>query len=246
MTHGIYGSGMNWRGIARKITDRRPEWGVVLVDLRQHGRSEPGVPPHSIAACADDLRALIDELGGVSAIAGHSFGGKVALATRPLVAASQTWVLDASPSAHPDAMADPDNTVLRVLDVMQRLPKSWPRRDDFVAAVIADGHDPGLAQWLAMNVAPDDSGVLRLRLDLAALRAMLADYYATDLWGSLEDERGGDVEIVVATRASTLSSQDRERLAHAPRHVHVHPIDAGHWLHIEAPGAVVERFAADL
>ncbi|MCX5745383.1 MAG: hypothetical protein NT062_23135, partial [Proteobacteria bacterium] len=26
-THGIYGAGMNWRGIARKINERRPEWG---------------------------------------------------------------------------------------------------------------------------------------------------------------------------------------------------------------------------
>src|SRR5205085_6580304 len=61
LTHGIYGAGSNWRSIARKLNERRPEWGVVLVDLRQHGRSEPGEPPHTIAACADDLRALRSE-----------------------------------------------------------------------------------------------------------------------------------------------------------------------------------------
>jgi pimeloyl-ACP methyl ester carboxylesterase len=53
LTHGIYGAGSNWRSIARKVNERRPEWGVVLVDLRQHGRSEPGPPPHTIAACAE-------------------------------------------------------------------------------------------------------------------------------------------------------------------------------------------------
>ena len=106
LTHGIYGAGSNWRSIARKLNERRPEWGVVLVDLRQHGRSEPGEPPHTIAACADDLRALFGELGGVDAVAGHSFGGKVALATRPLIQPRQTWVLDASPSPRPGAAVD--------------------------------------------------------------------------------------------------------------------------------------------
>ena len=178
MTHGIYGAGGNWRGVARRLVARRPEWGVVLVDLRQHGRSEPGEPPHTIAACADDLRALVGalagELGGVAAIAGHSFGGKVALATRARVAVAQTWVLDASPSARPGALADRDDTVVHVLELMERLPRTWARRDDFVAAVIAAGHDAGLARWLAMNVVADPTGELALRLELGALRALLA------------------------------------------------------------------------
>ena len=93
LTHGFFGAGSNWRSIARKLTERRPEWGVLLVDLRQHGRSERGEPPHTIAACAEDVSALVRELGGVRAIAGHSFGGKVVLATRPLVDAGQHWVL---------------------------------------------------------------------------------------------------------------------------------------------------------
>jgi pimeloyl-ACP methyl ester carboxylesterase len=245
LTHGIYGAGSNWRSIARKLNERRPEWGVVLVDLRQHGRSEPGEPPHTIAACAEDLRALVAELGGVHAIAGHSFGGKVALAARPLVEPRQTWVLDASPSPRPGAAADPGNTVMRVLELMERAPRGWARRDDFVAAVVQGGHDEGLARWLAMNLQPEPSGTLALRFDFAALREMLADYYATDLWGTLEAP-GGDVEVVVAERSSAVSAADRGRLAAAPPHVHVHPVAAGHWLHIEAPAAVVELFASGL
>ena len=63
MTHGMFGSGGNWRSIARKVVDQRRDWGAVLVDLRQHGRSEPGEGPHTIDACAADLAALIAELG---------------------------------------------------------------------------------------------------------------------------------------------------------------------------------------
>jgi pimeloyl-ACP methyl ester carboxylesterase len=252
LTHGFFGAGSNWRSIARKLNERRPEWGVVLVDLRQHGRSEPGEPPHTIAACAEDLRALLAELGDVRAVAGHSFGGKVALATRGLVDVSQTWVLDASPSARREVAADPANpsmpsndTVMRVLALMERSPRVWARRDDFVAAVVEDGHDVGLARWLAMNLVPDPTGALALRFDFAALREMLADYHATDLWDVLEAP-GDAIEYVIAERSSTVTTADRGRLAAAPPHVHVHHVPAGHWLHIDAPALVVDLFASCL
>ena len=243
MTHGIFGAGSNWRGIARKLVDRRREWGVVLVDLRLHGRSEAGEPPHTVAACAEDLATSIRELGDVRALAGHSFGGKTALATRSLVTLAQTWVLDASPGARPEAMTDPDNSVLRVLDMMARMPASWPSRDAFVAAVVADGHSTALAQWLAMNLVAQGDAMVN-RLDVAALRSLLVDYYRLDLWPDVLS--GSELHVVVATSGSSVSPADLARLRTAPPHVHVHEITAGHWLHIDAPAAVVELFATHL
>jgi esterase len=243
VTHGIYGAGSNWRAIARKLTVRRPEWGVVLVDLRQHGRSEPGDPPHTLAACADDVAALVRDVP-VDVLAGHSFGGKVVLAAHPVVHPHQTWVLDATPSALPNALSDPGNTVVRVLELMERLPRTWTRRDEFVAAVVAEGYDAGLAQWLAMNVVPEATGTLVLRLDLAALRALLADYYARDLWPIVEGSAAGALHVVIATRSPVISATDRERLARSPAHVHA--IDAGHWLHIEAQAQMIDLFADHL
>jgi pimeloyl-ACP methyl ester carboxylesterase len=241
LTHGIFGSGGNWRGIAKQLVERRPDWGVVLVDLRGHGRSELGPPPQDLAACADDLRALIDDVP-VDALAGHSFGGKVVLAARALAPrrVRQIWMFDATPSARPE----PAGTVMRVLALMERLPRRWARRDDFVTAVVSDGHAPALAQWLAMNVVPDDDGYV-LRLDLVAIRALLADYFARDLWSvALDPELPGELEVVVAERSDAISADDRVRLA-ASR-VHLHRIDADHWLHIEAPAAVIALFAAAL
>ncbi len=244
MTHGIFGAGSNWRGIARKLVDRRREWGVVLVDLRLHGRSEAGDPPHTVAACADDLAALITELSDVRALAGHSFGGKTAIATRDRVALDQTWVLDASPGARPEAIADPDNSVIRVLDMMARMPPTWPSRDAFVAATVAEGHSTALAQWLAMNLVPQGDAMIN-RLDVTALRSLLVDYYALDLWPSVIEARG-DLELVIASRGSSVSAADRDRLAATPPHVQGHEIEGGHWLHIDAPAAVVDLFATRL
>ena len=246
-THGIYGSGGNWRTIARRLVEQRPDWGVVLVDLRQHGRSEPGEPPHTLDAAARDLRALADQLGGIAAMAGHSFGGKVVLAARALAPLRQAWMLDASPGARPGALAEPaaPGSAVAVLELLERLPRAWARREDFVEAVTAAGQDAAVAQWLAMSLGAGDGG-LALRLDLAAVRAMLADYYARDLWAEAFDPAGGALEIVIADRSPALGPADRSRLERAPPHVHVHRVDAGHWLHIEAPAAVIQRFTAHL
>lgn len=246
----MFGAGSNWRGIARKLNERRPEWGVVLVDLRLHGRSEDGAPPHTVGACAEDIRALGDELAlagaPIAALAGHSLGGKVMLAARSLLAVEQTWLLDASPSPRPGASVDPENTVLRVLGDLEALPRTWAKRDQLVTALVERGHDLALAQWLAMSAMPDPQGTLTLRFDLGALRALLADYYALDLWPSVDDPGPGRVELVIADRSSVFTADDLRRLAHPPAHVRAHHIDAGHWLHIDAPGPVLDLFSQHL
>ena len=239
-THGIYGAGMNWRGIARKIHERRPDWGIVLVDLRQHGKSGPGAPPHTIAACAEDLREVIDAADiPIVALAGHSFGGKVVMATKLLVEPEQTWILDASPSPRAGAIDDTNYSVTNVLVLMERLPKTWPKRDDFVQAIVDAGHAPSLANWLAMNLVSTDAGYVN-RLDLAAIREMLTDYWAQDLWRAIDSR----VEYVIAARSASVSPSDRAHLATTGAHVHT--IDAAHWLHIEAPDQVVDLFATRL
>lgn len=252
-THGIYGAGSNWRGIARKIVDARREWGVVLVDLRAHGKSETGEPPHTIDACAGDVRALVDTLRDdgvdVRALAGHSFGGKVMLATRERVEVAQTWLLDSNPGARPGAIDDERDSVVRVLRMLERMPKTWASRDAFVGAVMAEGFDQGLAQWLAMSLVPEGANQYVNRLEPAVLRELLTSYYATDGWPWVANERGA-LEVVVATESPVWSAGDRERLAtvgaQAQATVQAHEVTAGHWLHIEAAGAVVKLFVTEL
>jgi esterase len=249
LTHGIYGAGSNWRSIARKLNERRPEWGVVLVDLRQHGRSEPGEPPHTIAACADDLRALCGELGGVEAIAGHSFGGKVALAL--LVDAApelrEMWVLDSSPGPRPER-AENDVT-RRVLAALRALPAQLESRSQFIAALEQRGIPAAIARWLAKNVVREGE-LLHFALDLDAIEQMIADYDRIDLWPAVERALPHvTLRFVLAGHDSAVPLADRRKLealnADGAIDLHVLP-GAGHWLHVDDPEGLLALMTRDL
>jgi hypothetical protein len=79
------------------------------------------------------------------------------------------------------------------------------------------------------------------------MREMLHDYYLQDLWSvAFDPALPGTLEVVIAERSDTISQSDRNRLESVPSHVHVSRIDAGHWLHVEAPANVVELLVSRL
>jgi pimeloyl-ACP methyl ester carboxylesterase len=221
----------------------RPDLGAVLVDLRMHGRSQGAPPPHTVEAAAGDLVRLAAALGlPLAAVVGHSFGGKVALALRGQLPLAQTWVLDSTPGARAEPKDDPDSAQ-HVLDTLRTLPAAFAERAAFASAITSRGFSRALADWLAMNLEPSDGGGYRLRLDLDAVGALLADYYECDLWPALE-KGPGEAHLVIAARSRALDQEDRRRAGQLP--IRVHTIDAGHWLHMEAPDALVALFSDQL
>ena len=249
--HGILGSGTNFRGFAKRVAAAVPSWGFVLPDLRMHGQSQGAPPPHTLASAADDLRRLADRLPSRPVgVMGHSFGGKVALAyaEREAPRLEQLWVLDASPSA-----TTPEARVLRTSQVVRLLragPQPLATREQFFAICADHGLDRGMAEWLAMNLRRADDG-FRLRLDLDAVDALLADYFARDLWHVLEDPRYAvHAHVVVGGRSDALTPDERARLAARaavdPR-LEVATLEgAGHWVHVDAPDALLDVVVAGL
>lgn len=258
--HGIYGSGANWRTFAGKLAERQPDWGLVLVDLRMHGRSQDAPPPHTVAAAAADLGALREVLaqGGkvVRAIAGHSFGGKVALAYRASPAGdalAHTWVFDASPTAFPAAMDSTSNTVIQVLRMLAALPPRFASRSAFVAHVTGQGFAPMLANWLAMNLdaapADDASGGYVMRLDPAVMEALLRDFHGFDAWPALAGGPG-IAHMIIAGASNTVGAADRRHIdaliaGGAAITVELIP-GASHWLHIDALDTLIDLVASAL
>ena len=251
--HGILGSGANWRGFARRLVTAHPEWAAVLVDLRMHGDSQHEAPPHTVARAADDLVVLERTLSApVSAVIGHSFGGKVALAYAAERGASlsRLYVLDSTPGARPDA-AGSEGTVAVVEMLSQVATTVFPTRRDFVEQLTGLGQSRVMADWLAMSLAPAEGGV-RLRFDMGAIRALLADYFARDLWPVIESPPGDLVcHVVLGGRSSVFSSDDRARLfaieSSSGGRVHAHVLpDAGHWVHVDDPDGLFAVISGSL
>lgn len=251
--HGVFGLGTNFRAVARALADARPDWGFVLVDLRGHGDSQGLPPPHDLEAAAADLDALAAGLGlPVRGVMGHSFGGKVALAflARQRAPLDVGVVLDSMPGTRPML---PGEQAVTVLGVLESLPESLPSRDAFKEALRARGFAPAIVDWLAMNVRrdPHDPERQRLRLDLPAIRALLADYYARDLWSVVASpDSAAALGVVVAGRSPVFDAAARAQLAQAATtnaRLSIHEIPAaGHWLHVDAPRETIGAVRAVL
>lgn len=241
--HGIFGLGANFRTVARKLVDRRPEWGMVLVDLRAHGESQGLPPPHDLAAVVRDLDALVAHLGRpVAGLIGHSFGGKVVLAYLQVHPGTMqvAFVLDSSPGVR---RVTGDDVVSRVLADLQSIPQPIASREAFHADLTSRGYAKGIVDWLAMNVRRDGEAY-RLRLDLPAIRAMLDDYWARDLWPVVEDPRSAErLVLVLGGRSHVFDAAAITRATDAcsknPRLVVETLPDAGHWVHADDPEGVL-------
>ncbi|HLW46427.1 MAG TPA: alpha/beta hydrolase [bacterium] len=238
--HGVFGAGRNWATVARRVTEARRDWGAVLVDLRLHGASQGFAPPHTVAACADDLVALAGAIdGSAHAVLGHSLGGKVALAylaARP-PGLRQVWVVDADPSP-----VEPRGDAWDLLRIIRALPLEFHSRDDLVAGLGRAGVDRRTAEWMATNLDHTQTGY-RWRLDFFALEQLLADFSRADLWHSVEQVPPGvELHFVKAARSHVISERSLGRLgdiAGATGRVVVHEVEGGHWLNADNPDAIV-------
>ncbi len=249
--HGIFGRGGNWRSFARKLCEQKPSLGLLLCDLRMHGKSMSASPPHTLEACARDMLSLLDQQEAegkkISTVLGHSFGGKVALEMRrQRPSLQELWLIDSSPSKRPGAMEDQSNTVVGVLRLLEELPAQFSDRAAFISLAVNKGFDKGLAMWLAMNLEAVGNSY-RMTLQAAAMKELLSDYFKKDLWGAME--QGGEmIHMVCASRDSALGEEEIRRLHKLAEHmpVQVHSVDGGHWLHVDALEELVRVLAAHL
>lgn len=242
--HGIFGSGRNWASVARRVVRARPEWGAVLVDLREHGESVGFEPPHTLERTAADLEALASGRD-MRAVLGHSFGGKVALLRgRDDPAIEQVWVIDSTPEARRR-----DEGPWSLLELLRQLPDRFADRDTAVTALTDRGIAQGVALWMATNLERRDDAY-GWRLDLDAIKALLEDFFRTDLWAIIEEPRSGlTIHFVRATGSSVLSGEATARIREAglrTGQVFLHEVHGGHWLNADNPDAVVALLARGL
>lgn len=253
--HGALGSGQNFSRFSQKLAERRPDYRQVLVDLRHHGQSSGARPPNTLAACAQDLRALAQHLGAEpSVLIGHSFGGKVSIeyarqeSESPAGALQQVWVLDAVPGDQPDG--EQNSEVSQVIAAVRSVPMPAASRRDVVSHLISsEGLSSGLAEWMATNLRREGQRYSWV-FDLDGIEELMRDYFRVDLWSFLAQPRSRPrFELVVAERSDRWTPELRARAQALPTaaQVHYHELpDSGHWVHVDNPGALLDLMAAQL
>ena len=250
--HGILGSGRNWRSFAARMARALPSWRWIAVDLRCHGESPPQTPPHTLNACAADVKELLEALGA-DAVIGHSFGGKVGLAmaeAHMIPDSSPLFVLDSalgprSPGSATAALVD------TVIEALCSGPQQTPTRGDMRRALDERGLPPHLVAWLLTSLSREEGG-WRWRYDLSGVGALMRSYHEGDYWGLLEAQvrrAQPQIHIIRAGKGGHWSSQDVARLdqLHEGQAIHHACLpDAGHWLHVDEPEALASLLSARL
>ncbi|XP_023538912.1 protein ABHD11 [Cucurbita pepo subsp. pepo] len=268
--HGLLGSGRNWRSFSRNLLSRlsnssSTEWRLVLVDLRNHGRSaesEGFDPPHDMVNAAKDLAKLVESQGWAwpDVVMGHSMGGKVALqfahscnrgdygdsASLP----KQLWVLDSIPGN-----VDPENSdgeVEKVLKTLQGLPSSVPSRKWLVNHMIELGFSRSLSEWIGSNLKKSgDHETWSFNLEGAV--QMFNSFRESSYWSLLEHPpKDMEIAIVRAENSDRWSPEvvrQLERLSskgleESKGQVSVHVLpNSGHWVHVDNPKGLLDIVA---
>lgn len=246
--HGILGAGTNWRSFARKLAAQTPEWRYLLVDLRNHGRSQGQPGPHSVTACAQDVA---DTAGSapVEAIIGHSFGGKVALAFARDHHSylEHCWVLDSPPG--PLTQGIQDSEVAAVMQALRAVPQPLKNRRQLVELLSGLGFSTTLSQWMTTNLRSTTVGLV-WRFNLDGAQEMLRDYFAQDFWPLLRNAPDGtDIHIVQADQAERWTPGDVQQLADLPSSAAVtHHLlaNSGHWVHVDNPAGLMALLVPSL
>ncbi|EOA24359.1 hypothetical protein CARUB_v10017598mg [Capsella rubella] len=265
--HGLLGSGRNWRSFSRSLASSlsvssASDWKMILVDLRNHGRSaevEGLNPPHNLVNSAKDLADLVKSSGWKwpDVVIGHSLGGKVALQFMEScargdygVSASlpkQLWVLDSVPGEVKAEQSDGE--VEKVLKTLQSLPSPIPSRKWLVDHMVELGFTRSLSEWIGSNLKRSgDSETWAFNLDGAV--QMFNSYRETAYWSLLENPpKETEISFVIAEksdrwdhdttkRLETIANQ-RQNISEGKVATHLLR-NSGHWVHTDNPKGLLE------
>ncbi|PIA59181.1 hypothetical protein AQUCO_00400211v1 [Aquilegia coerulea] len=274
--HGLLGSGRNWRSFARNLltnisdSSSSLEWRMVLVDMRNHGRSadiKGFLPPHDMVNAAKDLANLVESQGWnwPDVVIGHSMGGKVALQFaescargdygESAILPKQLWVLDSVPGE-----VDPDNSdgeVEKVLQTLQSLPSLMPSRKWLVDHMIELGFSKVLSEWIGSNLKKSgDHQTWAFNLDGAV--EMFNSYSISKIvreksyWSVLEHPPEGlQITVVRAENSDRWSPPIVQRLeglttvSEGKVSIPVLP-NSGHWVHVDNPKGLLDIIAPSI
>ena len=233
LLHGLFGRAANFGAVSQRLAASRR---VIALDLRNHGHS-----PHAdamdyptMAADVIEMLAALDALPCV--LAGHSMGGKVAmaLALTQAHAVASLLVADIAPVAYPSHFSGFVAAML-ALPLLPGLTRAGA--DAALAEAVPDAATRAfLLQNLRVGDAPTWTN------NLPAIAAALP---TIEGWPPIAGQYAGPTLFVSGERSNYVLPDHRPTiLAHFPAaRFDVMP-NVGHWLHAQDPNGFVARVDA--
>ena len=204
VVHGITSNAWVWDPVAHHLAGGAE---IIALDLRGRGRSFDAPGPFGIRRHADDVAAVIEQLGSPALVVGHSMGAFVALMAaerHPDVVSDVVLVDGGTPLPRPTG---PDVDLDAVLDStlgpgIERITTTWPDRVSYQAMwashpAFVDGISPDLERNLLAELVAVDGG-FRVGVSEAAVRQDGRDLLADDEVRTLLDRRRERTTIVRA------------------------------------------------
>ncbi|MDR0990552.1 MAG: alpha/beta fold hydrolase [Propionibacteriaceae bacterium] len=238
--HGLFGSGRNWRSIARRLEPASS----LLVDLPNHGRSgwtEQFSYPASAAALSHLLRPL--DRGDLTLV-GHSMGGRVAMMTALFYPdlIDRLVVVDIAPRTYQADLLATYAPAMAALTPDQM--RSRSTADQALRQVIPDERTRAL---LLTGFQPSPTGG-HWQFNVALLAR---DFDRIMTWPELTGYQpyAGPVLWLRGGRSDYVTAASYPAMRALFPHYQLETVaEAGHWLHADQPDVFVttlRRFVAE-
>lgn len=230
--HGLLGSSRNWFSAGKELAH---SFNVFCLDLRNHGKS-----PHLKSSTFDDM---VDDLSSWLKhkkidqffLMGHSLGGKVsmAFACKNPKCLKGLIVLDIAPKAYPMRHVK-DFEAMSALDLSK-----IQSRKDAEDALIEKIPDWGWRQFILSNLVRNNDKTFSWQVNLPVLKQCLPKLLMSSI--SPEESFKGPALFVRGEKSDYIDDSDYPSIQKSfPRSIILKLPNAGHNLHIDNQGALVE------
>jgi pimeloyl-ACP methyl ester carboxylesterase len=228
--HGLFGFSDNWQTHAKKLAEY---YRVILVDLRNHGRSDWS-DSFSYEIMADDVLELCDDLNLEDLIlVGHSMGGKVAMhiAEKREELLEKLVIVDMGIKSYP---MHHDHIIAGIKSVTIDTIKARREAEEQLGEYI---ESDGVKQFLLKNMYWKEKGKLAWRMNVPVLDRdmpeILSGFEAEEIFTPTLFIRGAMSNYILDEDIPSLEAQfpDMELITVE---------NAGHWVHAEAPNEFQE------
>jgi pimeloyl-ACP methyl ester carboxylesterase len=232
--HGLFGTLDNWQTLAKRLAE---QYMVVIIDLRNHGRS-PHVPSHTYQDMSADLAHFMESNWMYHAsIVGHSMGGKVAMqfASDYPDMVDKLVVVDIAPKDYRGG----HELILEALETLDLSKiQSRTEAEEHLLQYIPEF---SVRQFLLKNLSRTPADVYEWKMNLPVLIKHYQDILKNV---DIEQPFEGPTLFIRGAESKYIQDSDKDLLHQLYPNARLETIaGAGHWVHAEQPEAFYQTLS---